>query len=294
MDNDIIDLEKCESLDCPVCLETIEKEDILKICDRDHFLHKKCFNKLINYNHETCPMCRNRITLPIEFYIQSLNINVENINTVERKTHFIPFFIFELSIMIIYILLLYVMDKLNPLLCSGLIFLELMLYSSSMSSKNCGYIQFCLSTFNYITPLGMLFSKISEKLLIVSLTILFLWLSINLYIYYLNPTLSNFSKSIIGVIVRLCAYIVIYEVSLVLEKRESVLDLISILSIFSLSLVVIIYESKKTFCVTIVLIVFILIHIFFVSDYITNNLIITMISIFIETIFFFFMRSISE
>jgi len=45
--------------DCPICLENIEKKEIV-VTNCNHFFHKKClFESLIEINR--CPICRSTI-----------------------------------------------------------------------------------------------------------------------------------------------------------------------------------------------------------------------------------------
>lgn len=49
-----------EYSDCPICYENyMDQDDIRKLRSCNHFYHKECINNwVINYDNNTCPMCR--------------------------------------------------------------------------------------------------------------------------------------------------------------------------------------------------------------------------------------------
>lgn len=49
-----------ENMECPICMEEIEKNESLYNIQCQHILHKKCLEEAIKSNY-LCPICRNKI-----------------------------------------------------------------------------------------------------------------------------------------------------------------------------------------------------------------------------------------
>lgn len=94
------------NLSCPICLDDLESQDFVQPCSIciDTYIHKKCFNKMIDYNLETCPVCRtpyysnNYIVINIESIADNFNF--------EQNDYGNNFYYFKLLLTIINIILL--------------------------------------------------------------------------------------------------------------------------------------------------------------------------------------------
>ena len=73
-----LDTELC----CPICLDNSNSQNFIRPCSTcvDTYIHKECFNRMINYNLRTCPTCRspyginNHIIIDIEPIVQNFNL----------------------------------------------------------------------------------------------------------------------------------------------------------------------------------------------------------------------------
>jgi len=62
--NEVKKYKNKSSVDCCICLEKINGDEILTECK--HSFHKNCFNRWIKYNNN-CPVCRKRFICPIKY-----------------------------------------------------------------------------------------------------------------------------------------------------------------------------------------------------------------------------------
>ncbi|PWA67513.1 Zinc finger, RING/FYVE/PHD-type [Artemisia annua] len=58
------DWSSVEPVDCAVCLSTIEEDDEIQVLRCKHLFHRKCLDRCVEYQHTTCPLCRDYLAVP--------------------------------------------------------------------------------------------------------------------------------------------------------------------------------------------------------------------------------------
>ncbi|KAL4569292.1 hypothetical protein LXL04_024928 [Taraxacum kok-saghyz] len=53
-----------DTVECAVCLSTIEEDDEIRVLRCDHLFHKGCLDRCVEYRHTTCPLCRDVLAGP--------------------------------------------------------------------------------------------------------------------------------------------------------------------------------------------------------------------------------------
>jgi hypothetical protein len=73
-------MKEADNEKCPICIETIESVNDIKITDYFHIFHKKCWDTMVEHeldknNTIQCPICRSRLL--IFFILILLNIKIK-------------------------------------------------------------------------------------------------------------------------------------------------------------------------------------------------------------------------
>ncbi|KAI3699167.1 hypothetical protein L2E82_43255 [Cichorium intybus] len=53
-----------DTVDCAVCLSTIEEDDEISVLRCEHLLHKGCLDRCVDGQHTACPQCRDVLVGP--------------------------------------------------------------------------------------------------------------------------------------------------------------------------------------------------------------------------------------
>ncbi len=74
-------------MDCSICLELINEEDLIKFCCNQHY-HFCCIKKWTD-EHYTCPICRKVLSRKVLTILKKIQQNINQLKLQEEKTQHI-------------------------------------------------------------------------------------------------------------------------------------------------------------------------------------------------------------